>query len=489
MSCSFPRHYPNDIVFDTMRSFPRIVALALLLSIGFWTFEGALLAGPSAQAASDEAGATLLGRFVIHNVFGWEGIPGGRLTGNIYVTLFHPRSGTSRDLVTNRKGYVTWPKAPPGLYVLKEISYEAEGISGSSRLSAPLTYLTCDVAPSSATYCGTVLYTFRRLPEGQGTYVGTVRPEKPGVQGLDILDESKDARKAFEGRSRSGRGDGLEYRTSIWTGPKGLPTWEAASHFHQGYEHSKRRRYEEAIPEFKAGLKKDPAHAWPHYMIARAHQWHGRDAEAIAEYGEALRLNPYYAKVHLNLGMLYRLKAQYGQARGEFQKAAAINPRYVPTVLYHLKKLEQIAKVEGTAFEAYHARTPEEASLLADAQAAIDAAHNSDWKTALSHFADDGRIEAHCGVCDPSKFFSVYELKDYLSQPIAKNYRIHHVQIRLLSVHVAGREAQVRFFQSFEVAKTNQEKEWWFADISTMKAKRSGGRWMLTEHQFNEHLH
>ncbi|MFB3072923.1 MAG: hypothetical protein ACE1ZU_05450, partial [bacterium] len=106
MGDSFHRHYPNDIVLDTMRSLARIVALALLLSVGFWTFEGALLAGSPAQAASDEAGAALLSRFVIHNIFGWEGIPGGRLTGDIYVTLFHPRSGTSRELVTNRKGYV-----------------------------------------------------------------------------------------------------------------------------------------------------------------------------------------------------------------------------------------------------------------------------------------------------------------------------------------------------------------------------------------------
>ncbi len=67
MGYSFPRHHPNDIVPDTMRSPARIVALALLLSVGFWTFEGVLLASSSAQAASDEAckGAHGVGNYII----------------------------------------------------------------------------------------------------------------------------------------------------------------------------------------------------------------------------------------------------------------------------------------------------------------------------------------------------------------------------------------------------------------------------------------
>ncbi|MFQ6672698.1 MAG: tetratricopeptide repeat protein, partial [Candidatus Tectimicrobiota bacterium] len=448
--------------------------------------------GPARSAApapAAEASATVLGRFVIRNIYGWGGIPGGRLRGGIYVTLYHPRSGTSRELVTDGKGYVAWEEAAPGIYVLREITYVAESLSDSSRLSAPLTPMSCVVAPSSATYCGTVVYTFRRLPEGQEAYVGRVWPEKPGVQGLDILDETEETKRIVTAHSRTGEGVGPALRTSLWTGPKGLPTWEAAVHFHQGREYAKRRRYEDAIPEFRAGLENDPQHAWAHYMLARAHQWHGRDEEAIAEYGEAFGLQPDFAWAHHSLGLLYLLKAEYALARAEFQRAAAADPGFVPAARYHLKKLERLAHVAGTPLEAYRARTPEEASLLAEAQAAIDASRKMDWDTVFASFADDARIEAHCGLCDPSKFFSVEELSDYLSQPIAKNYRLHRLHVRLLEVAITGGEARVKVFASYELAKTNEEKGWWFADISTLKAKKVDGRWRLTEHRYDEHLH
>ncbi len=466
-----------------MRSVPRILALTLLVSLGLWWFEPAALPPSSAHAASGEASATLLGRFVINNIFGWEGIPGTRLKGGIYVTLYHPRSGKSRELVTDGRGYVTLRKAAAGTYVLKEITYLAESLLGSSRLTAPLTVLTCDVAPSSVTYCGTVVYTFRRLPEGRVTYTGRVQPEKPGVQGLDILDESRAAR-ATVASGASG-----PFRTSLWVGQKGLPTWEAALHFHQGYEYSQSRRYDEAIPEFKAGLQKDPQHAWAHYMLAKAFQWQGRDKEVLAAYGEVFRLRPDYSWAHHSLGIYHLLRARYGLARQEFQRAAAIDPAFVKTSSYHLEQLEKMARVEGTPLEDYRARTPEETSLLAEVQAALEAVRKADWKAVFSYFADDARIDAHCGACDPSKFFPVEDLRDYLTQPLAKNYGIVHLQVRLLSVKVTGSEADVRFFLSYELVKTNKPKGWWYADVSSLKARRVGGRWKLTEHKYIEHLH
>jgi hypothetical protein len=126
---------------------------------------------------------------------------------------------------------------------------------------------------------------------------------------------------------------------------------------------------------------------------------------------------------------------------------------------------------------------------LNDAKAAIKAALNMDWKTCFSYFSDDARVDAHCGICDPSKFFAVEELKDYLNQPIARKYRIHHVRVRVLALQVSDHEARVTFFNSYELSKVNEEKGWWFADISTVKAKKSDGRWVLTEHEYNEHLH
>lgn len=459
--------------------------LAFLITLNPWTLTSAAFAQAPEKGSLVDANSTVIGRFIINNTYGWGGIPGGRLTSGIYVTLYHPRSGMKRELTTDGKGYIYLPKTPPGIYVLKEITYLGESISGSSRLTAPLTPLTCAVAQSSITYCGTVVYSFQRLPEGKEAYAGRVRPEKPGVQGLDIFDESKDARNYFGGSSS----EGLKFHSSPWTGPKGLPTWEAARRFYQGSEYAAERRYDKAILEFKEGMAKDPGHAWAHYMLAQAYKWQGKDKEAIAEYGRAFSLQPDFAWAHYSLGNLYLLRAQYAASREEFQKAAAIDPGFVPAAYYHLKKLEQMAKVGGTDLDEYKAQTPQQKSFLDDAKAAIKAALSMDWKTCFSYFSDSARVEAHCGICDPSSFFSVEELKDYLNQPIAKNFRIHHVQVRVLALEVSGQEARVTFFNSYELSKVDEEKGWWFADISTVKAKKSGGQWVLTEHQYTDHLH
>lgn len=464
----------------------RRTALALCLALLIAVPGSFLVPQALAQSGPAEGGkGSIVGRFIINNIYGWEGIPGGRLTNGIYVTLYHPRSGTKREATTDGDGYIHLPNVPSGIWVLREIVYIAESLAGTSELSAPLTPLTCAVDPSSMTYCGTVVFTFRRLPAGKEAYAGRVRPKKPGVQGLDILDESKEARSHF-GSSAS---EGLDFRSSIWSGPKGLPTWEAASHFFEGAELAASRSYEKAIPEFKAGLEKDPKHAWAHYMLARAYQWQGKDDGAIAEYNRAFKLQPDFAWAHFSLGVLYLLKAEYPASREEFQKAAAIDPGFVPAAFYHLKKLEKMAQVSGTDLDDYKARTPEEESFLKDARAAIKAALDMDWRKCFSYFSDSGRVEAHCGLCDPSKFFSVEELKDYLTQPIAQGYRLNHVKVRVLSLQAADGQAQVTFFNSYELAKTNEEKGWWFADISTVKAKKADGRWVLTEHQYNEHLH
>jgi tetratricopeptide (TPR) repeat protein len=463
----------------------KALAIQLVLAL-ILLWPGPKVEGQS-QAAGlpSEASGTLVGRFVIKNIYGWEGIPGGRITSGIYVTLYHPRSGKSRELTTDGKGYIYLPNTTAGIYVLKNITYLSESISGPSHLSTPLTPLTCAVSASSITYCGTVLHTFQRLPKGKEAYAGRVRPEKPGVHGLDILDESEEARKQYVGGSTRD----LDFRTSLWSGPKGLPSWEAATRFYKATEYSSGRRYEEAIPLFKEGLLKDPGHAWGHFMIARAYQWQGHDDKAIAEYGRALKLQPDFAWGHFSLGILYLLQGRYPPSREEFQKAAAIDPGFVPAASYHLKKLEEIAKVQGADLESYKAASPEEESFLADAKAAINAALSMDWKTCFSYFSDDGRVEAHCGICDPSSFFSVEELKDYLTQPIAKNFRVHHVKVRVLSLKASDGKAQVTFFNSYELSKTNEEKGWWFADVSTVKANKVGGRWVLMEHQYKDHLH
>lgn len=468
-----------------MRPSFRALAFCLLLaSVLLVPLSGA--GGQSSEKApTGEESATLVGRFVINNVYGWEGIPGGRLTSGIYVTIYHPRSGTNLELTSDSSGYVYLPRTRPGIYVLKDITYLAESISGTSRLTAPLTPLTCTVSPSSITYCGTVLYSFQRLPKGKEAYTGRVRPERPGVHGLDILDESQEARSQYEGRSEVN----ANFRTSLWRGPKGLPKWEASIRFYEGTEYASERRYDEAIPKFKEGLQKDPGHAWAHFMMAKAYQWQGRDDKAVAEYAEAFKLQPDFAWGHYSLGILYLLQGRYPASREEFQKAAAIDPGFVPTAYYHLQKLEKIAKVGGTDLDSYQARSPEEETFLADAKAAIKAALSMDWKTCFSYFSSDARVEAHCGICDPSKFFSVAELKDYLTQPIAKNYRVHHVKVRVLGLQASGGKAEVTFFNSYELSKTNEEKGWWFADISKVKAKKVGDRWVLTEHQYADHLH
>jgi tetratricopeptide (TPR) repeat protein len=403
------------------------------------------------------------------------------LKSDIYVTLYHPRTRKSREVATDSRGFVRLEGIPSGLYVLREMTYVAESLEGSTDLSAPLTPMSCLVEPGTVTYCGTVVYTFQRLPQGAETYTGRIRPLRPGLQGLDILDESAEARKLAP--------SGLAFKTSLWIGPTGLPKWEAAVRFHQGLEHAKVRQYDKAIPEFLAGLEIDPAHPWAHYMLARAYYWLGRDEEARAQYGEALSLEPRFVWAHHGLGILYLLEANYPRAREEFQKAAALDPSFVPVAYYHLKMLERIAKVGGTPLDEYKPRSKAEESIFRQAREAIQGLLAMDWKKTFAYFDQGARIEAHCSFCEPSKFFSLEELREYIEQPMAQNYRIHHIQVRILDVSVEGSEARVTFFSSYELSKTNEEKGWWFADVSEVRARRASGTWVLTEHRYLEHLH
>jgi tetratricopeptide (TPR) repeat protein len=85
-------------------------------------------------------------------------------------------------------------------------------------------------------------------------------------------------------------------------------------------------RVPEAMSEFEAALKINPAYPETHYNLGSAQLQQGRLPEAISQFQEALRLKPGYAKAHNNLGSAMFQTGQVASAISEYEEALRLDP-------------------------------------------------------------------------------------------------------------------------------------------------------------------
>jgi protein O-mannosyl-transferase len=91
-------------------------------------------------------------------------------------------------------------------------------------------------------------------------------------------------------------------------------------HYDLGYELLERRRFDEAIEEFKKiTLQLDPNHENAHYNLGRALEEIGRTKEAITEYQKVLQMDPTDPEAHYNLAICFSIIGKSEEAVEQYR--------------------------------------------------------------------------------------------------------------------------------------------------------------------------
>jgi tetratricopeptide (TPR) repeat protein len=113
-----------------------------------------------------------------------------------------------------------------------------------------------------------------------------------------------------------------------WTTAARLETRSARAERSLGHWLCRRKKFDEAVKAYRAGLVKTPKDATLHYALGAALAAGGHKDDAAAAYREALRLRPNFPEVLLNLGNLHYDAGEFAASAVYCRKALALRPTY-----------------------------------------------------------------------------------------------------------------------------------------------------------------
>jgi tetratricopeptide (TPR) repeat protein len=97
-------------------------------------------------------------------------------------------------------------------------------------------------------------------------------------------------------------------------------------HVNLGYALMQKGQLDDAISQFREGIKENDDDAQAHSDLGSALLREGQVDDAIAEYHEALKNHPNFAAAHSNLGYALVQKGQFDEAIAECHEALKLNP-------------------------------------------------------------------------------------------------------------------------------------------------------------------
>ena len=109
----------------------------------------------------------------------------------------------------------------------------------------------------------------------------------------------------------------------------GASTSEAAAAFLRGREHFNRRRFPEAMAQFRQALELDPDQVEAHYYLALALTLRGELDPAADHYREVLLRRPDSIDAHYNLGVVQLRQGKPDGAVQHFEQALRLNPEHL----------------------------------------------------------------------------------------------------------------------------------------------------------------
>ncbi len=111
-------------------------------------------------------------------------------------------------------------------------------------------------------------------------------------------------------------------------------------------------RVDEAMTEYREGLRLDPQNPMAYQLLGIAWGWKGDIVQAQENFEQANRLNPNKADTHMNLGSTYAAQKKFDKALDEYRRAVELAPREA-LYRYQLGTLYDFMGRDELAEEAY----------------------------------------------------------------------------------------------------------------------------------------
>lgn len=86
-------------------------------------------------------------------------------------------------------------------------------------------------------------------------------------------------------------------------------------------------KYDRALDQYRAALKKAPDHIFALRGVARSLMQLGRNDEALATFNEAIARDPNFAATYANRGILLDRMGRYREAMADYETALRLDPK------------------------------------------------------------------------------------------------------------------------------------------------------------------
>lgn len=154
---------------------------------------------------------------------------------------------------------------------------------------------------------------------------------------------------------------------------------DALPHFLYGASLYWSGKVDDAMSEYREGLRLEPRDAMGYQLMGIAWGWKGDIAQAQENFLKATQLNPLKADSHMNLGSTYAAQHEWDKALDEYRRAVELMPRE-PLYHYQLGTLYDFMGRDGQAEESYH-KALKYFSRYEDAQLALAALYEKRDRT------------------------------------------------------------------------------------------------------------
>ena len=119
-----------------------------------------------------------------------------------------------------------------------------------------------------------------------------------------------------------------DYSQTVWDR---IMLEQSVSDMRRGMGEMSAADYRAAANSFAKAIIKNPQDSLPHFLYGASLYWSGRVDDAMSEYREGLRLEPNSAMGHQLLGIAWGWKGDIGQAQQYFERASQLDPRKADT--------------------------------------------------------------------------------------------------------------------------------------------------------------
>ncbi|MBO7237732.1 MAG: tetratricopeptide repeat protein [Elusimicrobiaceae bacterium] len=153
-------------------------------------------------------------------------------------------------------------------------------------------------------------------------------------------------------------------------------------------------KVDDAMSEYREGLRLDPNNAMGYQLLGIAWGWKGDITQAQENFERAAQINPNKADTHMNLGSTYGAQKQYDKALDEYRRAVELAPRE-PLYHYQLGTLYDFMGRDAQA-EASYKKSLKHFMRYEDALLALAALYEKQERNeeALKHYKKAVKIKS-----------------------------------------------------------------------------------------------